>query len=297
MTSSQPPPLTLSHPSRPILAASSNFLTVQSHYSQLLTEHYSWMFGGYANRLAQNRALLLQHVPSSVNPGTIAVDLGCGPGYQTLNLLEFGYHVVAVDASRGMLDELEQECRAAGFDTGKVTAVEGDLLNFREEVQDGTAGCIVCMGDSPTHLASLDEVRRMIMDSYAALAPHGRLILQFRDMTHPLEGTDRFIPVRSDAMTVFTCFLEWENDNNNNNNNTDAPTNAVQEDGSGRRVKVHDLVHVKKGNSTWELCKSWYYKLAMSQKWVASALTEAGFRVEIGPTEHGMQLVLGIKTA
>jgi hypothetical protein len=46
----------------------------------------------------------------------------------------------------------------------------------------------------------------------------------------------RFIPVRSDDRTVFTCFLEWE-----------TATDEITKDGSGCTVKVHDLVHVKKG--------------------------------------------------
>lgn len=242
------------------------------------------MFGGYSAKLDYNRDILLKHLPASVAPGTMAVDLGCGPGFQTIPLVEVGFEVVAVDASGGMLNQLKEEMKELGMNESRVRTVEGDLLNVRQFVEDGTAGCVVCMGDSPTHLASLEEVKEMIRDAHAALSTHGRLILQFRDLTHPLEGTDRFIPVRSDAMTVFTCFLEWEKDGE-----------GIQEDGSGARIRVHDLVHIKKGNGTWELCKSWYYKLAMSRNWVAKTMENAGFRVQLGDTEHGMELVVGIK--
>ncbi|KAJ3164197.1 hypothetical protein HDU88_005509 [Geranomyces variabilis] len=309
-----------------MLVSSQNYLTVQSHYAGTLTAHYSWMFGGYNARLQQNRALLAAHLPhrptqpppspqqqppqpqqplstssSSPSPSPspspsnspsllpLAVDLGCGPGFQTIPLLEAGFRVLAVDASKGMLDELDAERVALNIDPTLITAVQDDMLNFRASVADGTAATVVCMGDSPTHLASLQEVKQMIDDAFAALAPGGgTLMLQFRDLTRPLEGTDRFVPVRSDNMTVFTCFLEWESEQ-------EAKT-AVEPDGSGRRVKVHDLVHVKKGNSTWELCKSWYHKLAMSTGWVAQALKDAGFaQVRVAEPEHGMQLVIGIK--
>ncbi|TPX71418.1 hypothetical protein SpCBS45565_g01057 [Spizellomyces sp. 'palustris'] len=282
-----PPPIS-ARASKPILT-SSNYLSVASHYDRLLSEHYTWMFGGYETKLSQNRCILLRHLPATVAPDTVAVDLGCGPGFQTIPLLELGYKVVAVDASVGMLEELGDEIKTLGIDEKRVRTVEGDLLNFRDQIDDGAAGCVVCMGDTPTHLASLEEVREMIRDAHAALRPHGRLILQFRNLTHPLEGTDRFVPVRSDAMTVFTCFLEWERQRDDGA--------AVEEDGSGARIRVHDLVHIKKGNGTWELCKSWYYKLAMSREWVGRTVKEAGFRVEYGETEHGMELVVGIKEA
>ncbi|KAI9103063.1 S-adenosyl-L-methionine-dependent methyltransferase [Phlyctochytrium arcticum] len=280
-----PTPPSISARNSKAVLTSSNYLSVASHYDRLLSEHYTWMFGGYETKLAQNRTTLLHHLSAEVTPGTVAVDLGCGAGFQTIPLLELGYEVVAIDASSGMLHELRDEVKVLGIDEGRLKTVEGDLFGFREHVLDGTAGCVVCMGDTPTHLASLDEVREMIRDAYASLAPQGRLILQFRDLTVPLEGTDRFVPVRSDAMTVFTCFLEWEKDGQS----------AVDEDGSGARIRVHDLVHIKKGNGTWELCKSWYYKLAMSKAWVGKVVQEAGFTVEYGDTEHGMELVIGIK--
>ncbi|KAJ3180517.1 hypothetical protein HDU87_002026 [Geranomyces variabilis] len=305
-----------------MLVSSENYLTVQSHYAGTLAAHYSWMFGGYNARLQQNRALLAMHLPrhptspqepphpslqqqqqqqppssTSASPSPslsllpLAIDLGCGPGFQTIPLLEAGFRVLAVDASKGMLDELDAERIALNIDPTLITAVQDDMLNFRASVADATAATVVCMGDSPTHLASLHEVKQIIDDAFAVLAPGGgTLMLQFRDLTRPLEGTDRFVPVRSDNMTVFTCFLEWEIERDA------AKTPPVEPDGSGRRVKVHDLVHVKKGNSTWELCKSWYHKLAMSTDWVARALTDAGFaQVRVAEPQHGMQLVIGIK--
>lgn len=70
-------------------------------------------------------------------------------------------------------------------------------------------------------------------------------------MTKPLRDSDRFIPIKSDERTVFTCFLEWMNQ-------------GSELDNSGCTIKVHDLVHVKKGVGAWELCTSFYNKLGIS---------------------------------
>ena len=105
------------------------------------------------------------------------------------------------------------------------------------EIVKDPVDLVICMGDSLTHLASLQEVDLLFKNVGKSLKKNGRFLLQFRDLTTPLVDGDRFIPVRSDERTVFTCFLEWETSVEN-----------IKIDGSGRIIKVHDLVHVKKGN-------------------------------------------------
>lgn len=191
--------------------------------------------------------------------------------FQTIPLLELGYNVTAIDLSEQLLYELDSEHknRASNISTAcKLVTIQGDLLAFKPLVGEQKFATIVCMGDTLTHLASLEEVNRLIYDAFAALNINGQLILQFRDLTQPLAGTDRFIPVRSDERTVFTCFLEWDR-------------GKVHADGSGCTVKVHDLVHVKKGIGAWELLKSWYLKLGITMEYVSSLLSEVGFLIDV----------------
>ncbi|KAI8826842.1 S-adenosyl-L-methionine-dependent methyltransferase [Fimicolochytrium jonesii] len=343
------PPLTFTSPTRPILT-SSNYLQVQTHYARLLTEHYIWLFGGFATKLAQNRTLLQRYLPKITPPPgddeerPLAVDLGCGPGFQTIPLLHLHYTVLALDASPQMLAELTSELPHQNLPSHHLTTAHDDLLLFPSYVPDATAAVIVCMGDTLSHLATLNEVRKVVADAHAALKPGGRLVLQFRDLTRPLRGTDRFVPVQSDSSTIFTCFLEWEGEcdvdtgdagyvegdctgkrtpqqefnglaagNQKTNGNTTSinasphhhqahvESSAAREIapcGSGRRVKVHDLVYVRKGNGTWDMCKSWYHKLALSSEWVGNYMREVGFDVlaeDEGESLGGMEVVVGVK--
>jgi SAM-dependent methyltransferase len=62
------------------------------------------------------------------NVGQTVLDIGCGPGYATLDLAELvgpTGRVIAVDRSRRFLDTLEERRRARGIDN--VTVVESDL--------------------------------------------------------------------------------------------------------------------------------------------------------------------------
>lgn len=63
------------------------------------------------------------------------VDLGCGPGAQTIDLLEAveGSTVVAVDLLPAMLDELRERAEARGL-VDRLTLVEGDMGALPEHV-------------------------------------------------------------------------------------------------------------------------------------------------------------------
>jgi len=74
------------------------------------------------------------------NVGQTIVDVGCGPGYATLDLAELvgaTGHVVAIDRSRRFLDALDARRRARGIE--HITAIESDLddVAFDASTADG----------------------------------------------------------------------------------------------------------------------------------------------------------------
>ena len=224
---------------------------VHVHYETLLAARYVWMHGDFEER-ARSESALLQTLGIDAGHGATALDLGCGPGYQSIALGRHGWRVTALDSSAQLLDELR---RAAG--ALPIVTVHADL---RECAQHVPAACelAVCMGDTLTHLASRDEVHALFRDLAAALAPGARAVLTWRTLDTELAGTDRFIPVRADADRIMTCFLEY------------APES----------VRVHDVVHERDGGS-WRMHTSSYTKLRLPLAWVAAALAAAGFDIEI----------------
>ncbi len=83
----------------------------------------------------------------------------------------------------------------------------------------------------------------------------------------PIEqhALERFIPVRSDANTIMTCFLEYE------------PESVV----------VHDLIYTRQ-NEQWTLHKSSYRKLRLALSWLVTQLQLAGFALDIQESHRGM---------
>lgn len=225
---------------------------VARHYESLLAAHYTWMFGiSFADKVAEQRALL-EVLLGPGGPRRLALDLGAGPGFQSLALVTLGFgRVLAVDTSRALLDELATH--GAGQ---SVEPVEADLTQLAQLTGPGSADLIVCMGDTLTHLNSSADVARLARDAFTALSPGGKLVLTFRDLSVALTGLDRFLPIRADEGRVMTCFLEYEPET----------------------VRVHDLIHVREADG-WALHKSSYRKLRLSPAWVSASLQEAGFQL------------------
>ena len=241
--------------------------TVTEHYENLLAEYYSWMFGDFNARVEANAQFFRSN---NIRPGTsgTAVDLGAGPGYQSIALAQLGFKVTAIDLSQKLLDELKQR---SGMHP--ITVIQDDILNVNRHCP-APVELIVCMGDTLPHLNSLENVALLFEQAGWSLVPGGKFVLTFRDLTLELKGLDRFIPVRSDADTLFTCFLEYGPDH----------------------VQVHDLVYERK-NDTWQFRKSSYSKLRISFEWAVDRLKQAGFAVKSSERDKGMITIIAEKTA
>jgi SAM-dependent methyltransferase len=250
--------------------------TAANHYEQLLAEQYTWMLGGDLDALADAQTELLRGLgvapPGDGEPGEggTAVDLGCGPGPQALALARLGFaSVIAVDTSKALLDELS--LHAAGLPA--IRPVHADLRTALPEVAPpGTAAAIVCMGDTLPHLPRKADVTALITEIRRALAPGGHLVVTYRDLTRPLEGTERFLPVRMSEDRLLTCFLEYADEDT---------------------VLVHDLLHIRSGaDGSWSLRTSSYPKLRIGAGWLAAECRAAGLDIRydaVGP--RGMRVL------
>ncbi|HEY1406024.1 MAG TPA: class I SAM-dependent methyltransferase, partial [Spirochaetota bacterium] len=180
-------------------------------------------------------------------------------------LAQRGYQVVAIDLSDELLAELSTH--AGGL---PIRSVQDDFVEYLKR-SDEKAGIIVCMGDTITHLESIDRVSECISQCARHLLPGGKIILTFRDYSVPLEKESRFIPVRSDADTIFTCFVEYFD----------------------TYVEVYDILHEREG-SGWSQKISSYRKLRLARPKIESFMTKNGFSVS-HTTDRGMITLVGQK--
>jgi 2-polyprenyl-3-methyl-5-hydroxy-6-metoxy-1,4-benzoquinol methylase len=184
----------------------------------------------------------------------------------SIPLARRGCAVLALDSSSYLVEQLK-----AHAGTLPITAAEDDLLAFQRYL-DNPADVILCMGDTLTHLPDRDAASQLFTLAAASLRPGGTFVATFRDYTQALLGSGRFIPVKSDAERILTCFLEYAADH----------------------VDVHDVLHERHGEA-WQLRVSTYRKLRLDPQWISAALRDRGFSVRTESGLAGMLRIIAVK--
>jgi SAM-dependent methyltransferase len=229
---------------------------VKDHYDRLLSRIYWWMLGGVETSLERSRAELAGLGFTAVTGPARALDLGAGPGLQSIPLAELGYRVTAIDTSVDLLRDLARR-------RPDVATYALDLRDLPPELGDAYE-VVVCMGDTITHLGGTGEVDLVLGAGARLLAPGGVFVLTFRDYVSSVRSAaDRFILVRGDEERILTCCLEYQPE----------------------RVRVTDILH-ERHDGAWSLTASSYDKLRLSPWWVSERLAKRGLSVarDVGPT-------------
>lgn len=243
-------------------------MSVRKHYDEFLAPVYSWLLGDFENAYQAN-AELFASLELSPEQGDLAVDLGCGPGCQSVPLAERGFRVVAIDFCQPLLDELAE--RAADL---RIRTVCDDLSEFDKHIDEPPA-LIVCMGDTLVHLPDIATVEKVIDRVSFALKPGGTFIYSIRDyVSSEPAGRDRFVPVRADDEQIFTCFLDYR----------------------GEVVHVHDVLYTKESGE-WKLRISDYLKLRLDIAAINGHLQARGLRIARQFSERGMICVVATRPA
>jgi len=242
----------------------------QLHYDQLLAEHYDWMFGASLEAKVADQQALLDEIAGSARGDALAVDLGCGSGFQSLALSRLGYRVLAIDNSEKLLATLSTRIASHNIEIR-----QADIRNLDDYVAPGSATLVVCMGDTLTHLSRREEVVDLLRSVARALKPRGLFVTTYRDLSgRALQGLDRFIPVRGDDGRTMICFLDYS---------------------SRETVVVSDLIYARNDSGQWDLHKSAYQKLRLPSAWLRRRMEAAGLSILLHRA-GGMVTLAAVKT-
>jgi len=240
-------------------------MTAKEHYANHLAHFYSWMVGDFNAKQNEQEDFFNKN---GIKPKLtkIAVDLGAGSGLQSLALAKLGFEVTAVDFNKQLLDELSINKRDL-----RIKTVCENVIDFLADL-DRDAELIVCMGDTITHLESIDHVEQMSTKISEHLVTGGKLVISFRELIAELKGTERFIPVRSDETRILTCYLEYFPDH----------------------VMVHDILQEWQSGK-WIQKVSCYPKLRLSESYITEAFERNNIKVLSTQRLSGMLYLVGQK--
>lgn len=224
-------------------------MNVKEHYDNHLGNFFSWMAGDFSEKQREQKNFFASHniIPFA---NKIAFDLGAGHGLQSVSLAQLGFVVKAIDFNSQLVNELRGNKKDLDIEV-----IGKDFFDYLRTTEE-KAELIVCMGDTITHLESLDSLRSLFSEIHRHLIPNGKAVFSFRDLTVELKNEQRFIPVKSDKDRILTCFLEYY----------------------AEKVVVYDILHERK-DDTWTQKISSYPKLRLSEQIVETILSSIHMQV------------------
>ena len=132
---------------------------------------------------------------------TLALDLACGTGSLTLELLRRGVDVYGVDASPEMLSLARSKCADAGF----------DVLFLCQKMQSldlyGTVDTVFCSLDSLNHLENREELAKALGKVSFFMDPGGWFLF---DMNTPYKHR-QVLGDRTFVYDLDTVYCVWQN--------------------------------------------------------------------------------------
>lgn len=240
-------------------------MTAKDHYTHHLAHFYSWMVGNFPEKQQTQEDFFVRNGIGPVRQ-KLAIDLGAGHGLQSISLARLGFEVIAVDFNRQLLDELCINKKDLNIEVAC-----DEMISFLESF-NRSAEAIVCMGDTITHLETINHVEELVVKISDRLVPGGKLVLSFRELITELKGHERFIPLRSDETRILTCFLEY------------FPNHVV----------VHDILQELQSGE-WIQKVSSYPKLRLSESYMTRLLERSNVKILSTERISGMFYLVGQK--
>ena len=131
-----------------------------SDFYDTLAGHYDELFGSSESGLAFLAA-------EGARPGRRVLDVACGTGAWTRQLVDAGVDAYGIDLSQAMIDRARDFARDAGIDPGRFTVA--DMLEI-DAHRAAPFDIVFCIGNSIAHLPSIAAVEGFVAAAARAMA-------------------------------------------------------------------------------------------------------------------------------
>lgn len=135
---------------------------------------------------------------NNVLNGTL-LDLACGTGSMSVQMLKYGYNVIGADLSQDMLSIAQNKSN------GKIQYVNADMTDFMLPFK---VDACMCNLDSINHLSDIEQVKKTFECVYNCLNKNGIFVFDVNTIYKHLE-------VLADNSFIFDdedYFLAWDNE-------------------------------------------------------------------------------------
>jgi SAM-dependent methyltransferase len=227
-------------------------------------DSFAWFYDRYWSREVPPQImtvidrLLIPHLPR----GGRVLDLCCGTGYTSAELIKRGFEVTGLDRSKGMLRYARRNAPGARL-------ILADARSFRlPPVYDS----VIATFDSLNHIMTLDDLKKVFRHVHRALAPSGYFLFDMNMEKGFLQHwVEHFAIVEREGV----CVLRGGYDKK-------------------QRVGRYDITMFRREGKMWRRTETTLSEKCYTAKEIRGALQQAGFQEisaydaekEVGLAEH-----------
>lgn len=171
-------------------------------HGKYLIEHgagETWNWESPAGKLRWKRRVGM--LKNKLEAGSKVLELGCGTGYFTRELVDTGAHIIAIDISSDLLEEACKEVKASNIEFMVDNAYK---MSFPDDSFDHVVGSSVLH-----HL----EIHKALSEIYRVLKPGGHIAFTEPNMMNPQISLQKNIPSikrRMGDSPDETAFFKWQ---------------------------------------------------------------------------------------
>ena len=161
---------------------------------------------GFEQRLQQAGRLVTALVERFGPARAAGIDLGCGTGAFACALAAAGFPAAGLDLAEDMLVQARANATHLGL---QVRFVSGCLQALPQPFAPGSAGLILCLGNTLPHLLDPGDLGRAFSGIAALLAPGGLAVVQILNYDRILAQQELIVSVDRDADLTFLRFYDF----------------------------------------------------------------------------------------
>lgn len=125
------------------------------------------------------------------DPPKSVLDVACGTGGYSFELIKHGYDVTAVDIDRSMIEGLRSKANSLNV---KINFLNADMLDLKDKLNGKKFESVFCIGNSLVHLDNLDQINEFFKNAKGLISEGGSLIAQVINYDRVISKGIRSLP-------------------------------------------------------------------------------------------------------
>lgn len=181
----------------------------------------------YYHHIFKTNAAQINFVTSKIiNRESNIVDVGCGIGTLSFELMNCYNSVIGIDMDSEMI---ESALRKTDTTSKNIQFRELSMLALNKAIDKNSVDGIICFGNTLVHLKSLEEVAHFLQQAKDILKPNGKLLFQIVNYDRILSKNVKQLPLIDNYEIIFERHYNYRKPENKIDFNTQLTVKSTKQ--------------------------------------------------------------------